>query len=147
MTATRLFQAPRGHPGLLRPPRLQRAHRGDQRPPRSTTPQPRDSEISPTTAGARYRTAAHCTHSSMHSELRRATKRRTDIPTTPLPRDIHRRGHFQHARPHGRGCHRDPRSTATGGANGWVLIAEIPPCRPSCVTRLLKCYGSNPEGN
>ena len=33
---------------------------------------PSDSETSPTTAGAHYCTAAHSTHSSMHSELRRA---------------------------------------------------------------------------
>jgi hypothetical protein len=39
---------------------------------------PSDSETSPTTAGAHYYTAAHSTHSSMHSELRRASKRTGD---------------------------------------------------------------------
>jgi hypothetical protein len=38
--------------------------------PRAATPS--DSETSPTTAGAHCYTAAHSTHSSTHSELRRA---------------------------------------------------------------------------
>jgi transposase len=38
---------------------------------------PSDSETSPTTAGAHYSTAAHSTHSPMHSELRRAGKEGT----------------------------------------------------------------------
>ena len=46
---------------------------------------PSDSETSPTTAGAHYCTAAHSTHSSMHSELRRASKARCALTTRALP--------------------------------------------------------------
>ena len=58
------------HPGVLRPPRLQRTHRSHQRPPRSPAPQrPRIPQPHPLPNPLHYSTAAHSTHSSMHSEL------------------------------------------------------------------------------
>jgi transposase len=64
-----LMAPPRRHPGVLRPPPLQRAHRSHQRPAwKHSAETPSDSATSPTTDCAHSYTAAHSTTPSTRSE-------------------------------------------------------------------------------